>query len=67
MCGENETKKPRLFYYEEAENAWCPAAIAFDPSFESAELDMLDDGEEKAIRIKRIDMTDADYDAMPEG
>lgn len=24
MCGEPESKKPRLFYYEEAVDAWIP-------------------------------------------
>ena len=60
-------KKPRLFYYEEAENAWLPATWALEENFAAAELDMLDDGEEKEIRIKRLDMTDAEYEAMPEG
>lgn len=67
MCDSGDMpKKPRLFYYEEAENAWLPALLAIEANFAEAELSMLDDGEEREIRIKRIDMTDAEYAAMPE-
>ena len=66
MCGENEPKKPRLFYLEEAENVWCPAALALDDNYAEAELDSMDDGEERTIRIKRVDMTDAEYEGLPE-
>jgi hypothetical protein len=65
MCDSGDfPKKPRLFYYEEAENAWLPAALAIEDNYGEAELGMLDDGEEKEIRIKRIDMTDAEFEAM---
>lgn len=68
MCDSGDLpKKPRLFYWEEAEDAWCPAQFVFDDSYISAELDMLDDGEVREIKIKRVDMTDAEYEAMPEG
>lgn len=68
MCDSGDfPKKPRLFYWEEAEDAWCPAQIVFDDNYIEAELSNLDDGETRAIRIKRIDMTDAEYEAMPEG
>ena len=67
MCDSGDMpKKPRLFYYEEAENAWLPAVLAIEENFAEAELSMLDDGEEREIKIKRIDMTDAEYGAMPE-
>ena len=68
MCDSGDMpKKPRLFYYEEAENAWLPALLAIDDNYAEAELSMLDDGEEREIRIKRVDMTDAEFDGMPEG
>lgn len=67
MCDSGEMpKKPRLFYYEEAENCWLPASLAIEENFADAELSMLDNQEVKDIRIKRIDMTDAEYEAMPE-
>lgn len=67
MCDSGDMpKKPRLFYYEEAENAWLPAVLAIEDNYAEAEVSMLDDGEEREIKIKRIDMTDAEYEAMPE-
>lgn len=57
-------KKARLFYYEEAENAWCPA---HNLSLENVIDDnMLAADEEVKIRFKRVDMTDAEFDALPE-
>lgn len=68
MCDSGDMpKKPRLFYYEEAENSWLPATLAIEDNFAQAELELLDDGEERAIRIKRIDMTDAEFQGLPEG
>ena len=67
MCDSGDMpKKPRLFYYEEAENAWLPASLAIEENFADAELSMLDNEEVKEIRIKRLDMTDAEYEGMPE-
>jgi len=67
MCDSGDMpKKPRLFYYEEAEDAWLPASLAIEQNFADAELSMLDDGEVKDIKIKRIDMTDTEYEGMPE-
>lgn len=67
MCDSGEApKKPRLFYFEEAENAWFPATLALEDNFAQAELEMLDENEEKEIRIKRQDMTDAEFEALPE-
>ena len=49
MCDSGDfPKKPRLFYYEEAENAWLPAVLAIEDNYAEAELSMLDDGEERA-------------------
>jgi hypothetical protein len=57
-------KKPRLFYWEEAEDCWCPADGLSIENIVS--LDMLDAEEVQEIRFKRIDMTDAEFEAMPE-
>lgn len=59
-------KYPRLFYWEDAEDCWCPAEglevdnIISTDSFFSA-------GEINEIRFKREDMTDAEFEAIPEG
>ena len=67
MCDSGDfPKKPRLFYWEEAEDAWLPASLAIEENYAEAELSMLDADEVREIRIKRIDMTDAEYAAMPE-
>ena len=67
MCDSGDMpKKPRLFYYEEAADAWLPAALVIEANYAEAELSMLDDGEEREVRIRRVDMTDAEYAAMPE-
>ena len=67
MCDSGDMpKKPRLFYYEESADAWLPANLAIEENFAFAELSNLEDGEERALRIKRFDMTDAEYEAMPE-
>ena len=58
-------KKPRLFYYEEGVDAWCPAPgkvteiIDTDSHFSGPD-------EIVEIRFKRIDMTDHEFDTMPE-
>lgn len=55
--------KPRLFYYEEAVNAWVPWTDGYD--FASI-LEMLDDGEDTQLEFRRIDMTDEEFDNLPE-
>jgi|GEM_PF-5656713 len=58
-------KKPRLFYFEEACDAWVPAP---DHVENILSLDsFMSDNEEIEIRFKRVDMTDDEYDNMPEG
>lgn len=58
-------RHPRLFYYEDTEDAWAPAdgleveSIVGNPS-------ELDADEEREIRFKRMDMSDAEMDALPE-
>lgn len=60
----NEIKKPRLFYYEEAVSAWIPAPERVENIID---VDCLDhDGTSFEIDFKRIDMTDREYDNLPE-
>lgn len=58
-------KRPRLFYYEEAENAWCPAEGLEVDNILGIDL-FLYDGNEIEIQFKRQDMTDEEFNAMPE-
>lgn len=60
-----QQKKPRLFYYEDAEDCWAPAdGLELDNILGDTHL--TDEGEEVEIRFKRIDMTDAEFEALPE-
>ena len=66
MCGPIEHKKPRLFYYEEAVEGFVPvenneiSGIIYVDQFGL-------DGEVIDLQFKRIDMTDTEFDNMPEG
>jgi hypothetical protein len=64
MCGDIESKKPRLFYWEDAVDAWIPAPDEVDNILCLDGFD--EDGEIIEIRFKRIDMTDFEYDHLPE-
>lgn len=57
------TKKPRLFEYSEGEDCWLPAS---ESAADIVSLDELLDGEEVSVRFKRIDMTDDEFNSMPE-
>lgn len=57
-------KKPRLFYYEDAIDAW---TLAPDMVENIIDLDsFLEDGEIIEIQFKRQDMTDDEINALPE-
>lgn len=58
-------KRPRLFYWEEGVNAWCPAPERIEHILE-ATSHFSEHGEEVEIRFKRFDMTDEEYAALPE-
>lgn len=59
-------KRPRLFYYEEAENAWCPAEGLEVDNIIGIDL-FLRDSDTIEIQFKRQDMTDEEFEALPEG
>jgi hypothetical protein len=64
MCGQNEIKKSRLFYYEEACDGWIPAP---DKISELIDLDQfIYNSEVIEILFKRIDMTDTEFENLPE-
>lgn len=56
-------KKPRLFMYCDAVDSWIP----FDANEIEGDLENLEDGEESEWRIRRKDMTDEEFNNLPEG
>ncbi len=61
---DSKTKYPRLFYWEEAVDAYVPAPGIVMGILEPTQLD---DGEVADIRFKRIDMTDEEFENLPDG
>lgn len=63
-----DSKKPRLFYYEEAESAWCPVPPPIEKALEGILMvEQIEPGESVKILFARKDMTDAEFAAIPEG
>jgi hypothetical protein len=66
MCGENEGKTPRLFYYSEAVNAWVP----IDGNDEISTIIDVEQfsysGEIIELQFKRFDMSDVEFKNIPE-
>lgn len=58
-----KNRKPYLFYYEEALDAWIPAPENVNSLMP---IENLDGGEEREIRFKRLDLTDKELDELPE-
>lgn len=52
-----------LFYYEEGLDKWIPAPISTVGLIESS---MLDVGEEREIKFKKLELTDKEYDNLTE-
>lgn len=51
----------RLFYFEEGVNAWCPLDNLCVDSFGD-----MADGEEFEVRMKKLSMTQEEFDNLPE-
>lgn len=63
-CPKYSTQKiPRLFYWEEGVDAWCPWVEDYDFS---AILDLIDEDEIYEMRFKRLMLTDAEMDELEE-
>lgn len=58
-------KRPRLFYYEEAESAWCPAPEKVENIVE-AEWNFSPGDAPIEIQFKRVDMTDKELFELPD-
>ena len=64
MCGLIEQKKPRLFYYEETCEGFVPIIENEIPGI--IDIDRFDnDGEVIELQLKRIDMTDKEFENIP--
>lgn len=63
-CVKYETEKiPRLFYWEEAEDAWVPAPDKVENIIDASNLDVGDDIE---IRFRVFEFTGAEMNQLPE-
>lgn len=62
----SEIKKPRLFYYEDAEDAWVPIGDNYDIESIVSLENFSEDGETIEIIFKRTDMTDEEFNNIPE-
>jgi len=60
-----EEKRPRLFYYDDAVSAWVPTWAETERAV-LAEF-IVDDGDIIELHVRRHDMTDAEFEAIPEG
>ena len=60
-----ENKKVRLFYYEDAFDAFIPIPDKIDGELIIAE-DQIEDGEVLTIQFKRVDMTDEEFKNLKE-
>ena len=58
-------KRPRLFYFEEAEDCWAPWPTSAD-NYAMTYLDCLDDGDDMEISFRRKDMTDKEFTEIPD-
>ena len=56
-------KHPYLFYHCDGQDAWIPASEMLENTIDVANLE---DKEEYEVRFKRLDLTDKEYDEMPE-
>lgn len=55
----NLGKKRRLFYFDEAENAWCPVSGLLVENI--VPVNLLDDGETMKILFECVYMTDEEF------
>lgn len=59
-------KTARLLMWCDAENCWTPMNKEMLWGWVEGDLDMATDGDEFELRFKRSDMTDEEFDALPE-
>lgn len=61
-----DIKKPRLFYWSDAQDAWCPVHDGWDVGSIIGVENFTRDQEVIEIQFKRSDMTDKVFDAIEE-
>ena len=64
MTKPSSAKTPRLFYWEEGVDAWCPVPDLIENVVDLGSF--CEDGEVQEIRFKRFDMTDKEFNNLPE-
>ena len=65
MCPRYKTEKfPYLFYYEDAVDCWIPVPDKLENIISVS--DNMDVGEFIEIKFNRVDLTDREYDNLPE-
>ena len=64
MTDQNKSK-PRIFYSEEANDAWVPVPESTEDLIN--EDYFMDEGEEIELKFRRADMTDEEFDNLPDG
>lgn len=63
-CPKYATEKfPCLLYWEEGVDAWVPVPVFVENMIEAQNLS---EGDVEEIRFKRIDLTDKEFDEIPE-
>lgn len=63
---DKDERKPTLFYFEEALNAWVPAPEKVENIIDARDH-FSDDGEVITIEFKRIDISEREIQELPEG
>ena len=64
MCSFYKTEKfPYLFYFEDSIDAWVPAPDEVEMIISAGSLC---ENETESIKFKRVDLTDEEYDQIPE-
>lgn len=64
-CEKYQTeKRPRLFYWEEAHDAWVPSPDKIENIIDVAF--QLEPDEDMEIRFKRVDLTDKEMEDLPD-
>lgn len=60
--------RPRMFYFEEAEDCWAPwpGDASYQGDYALTYLECMDDGDSMELQLRRKDMTDKEYTEIPD-
>ena len=62
----NKDKEPRLFYWEKSESYWCPVPDDLQPEQIGLSLEDMEEGSPVSVQFVRKDMTDEEFENIPE-